>query len=86
MATKHELTPAELRTWMDKQGWSIRGLAEELNRAPSTVQRWRDAELPIPDYLPLMLERLGQGNKGRPDVREAHQDREKRARMRYSAR
>jgi len=57
------VTADELRDWM-RGRYSVRGLARALEAAtlrpvwPSTVQRWRSEESPVPDWLPAVLERL----------------------------
>ena len=45
----------ELRGWMARNGYTVRGLASALGVRPSTVQRWRMGERAIPTYLELAL-------------------------------
>ena len=54
------MTPRQLRRWMEREGYSVRSLAERLGVEPSTVQRWRDGSRTIPPFLELALERVAQ--------------------------
>lgn len=44
---------------MAAHGYSVRGLARELGYAPSSVERWRAGEWPVPRAVELALEALG---------------------------
>lgn len=54
------MTAEELRDWMERQGWSVRGLALELDVSASTVSRWRAGESRIPKAVEMVLGALEQ--------------------------
>jgi len=45
----------DLKDWMVKRRWTVRGLAERLDVHPSTLQRYRTGELDIPRVVELAL-------------------------------
>ncbi len=53
----------ELRAWMKANRYSIHALAEAIDYHPSTVQRWRTGELPVPVVVALALKTLERGEQ-----------------------
>lgn len=63
IAAAEPVTPASLRAWRERQGWSVPFLAARLGVKPQTVRRWeasddlaRDISMPI--VLALALRAL----------------------------
>jgi hypothetical protein len=52
------MTDADLRAWMARYRWTVRGLAAELSLAPGTVQRYRTGAFPVPRLMALALQSL----------------------------
>ena len=55
------MTASELRDWMDRNGYTIHGLADALEYDASTVKRWRAGTLEIRRVVCLALRGL-EGN------------------------
>lgn len=53
------MTGDELRAWMDRNGWSINRLAEQIDVDRRTVIRWRQGEWPVPRVAELAIQSLG---------------------------
>jgi hypothetical protein len=49
------MTGADLRAWMARHRYSIRALSEVLEIHPSTLQRYRQGQLPVPALVELAL-------------------------------
>lgn len=58
MITASEMTADQLREWMRDHGYTVRGLATMLDRAPNTIQRYRSGQEPIPRVIVLALRGL----------------------------
>ncbi len=49
------MTPDELKDWMTEHGWTVRGLAHELDYSRSTVDDWRRGEYPVPRIVEIAI-------------------------------
>jgi transcriptional regulator with XRE-family HTH domain len=52
------MTNLEFRSTLKSLGIRQRWLAERLGMAPQTINRWATGELPVPPYVPFVLELL----------------------------
>lgn len=50
--------PQELRAWIDANGYTVSGLARDLDVDRSTVHRWLNGSVTVPRSIDLALEAL----------------------------
>ncbi len=55
------MTPAELRSWMDRLMWDKKTAADRLGIARSTLDRYLNGDKPIPRVVELACLALAEG-------------------------
>ena len=60
------MTPAEIREWRERHGWSQKQLGAALGVHAMTISRWETGAMEVahPEMLRLALERLAQRTEG----------------------
>ncbi len=52
------MTADELKGWMTRNGYSVRGLARDLGLSPTTITYYRSGKRPVPRTFALALDTL----------------------------
>ena len=60
-----QMEPFELRDWIERSDYTVTSLAAQLGVEQSTVYRWRNGTVPIPESIDLALRQLGWGTEAK---------------------